>query len=113
MSASVLVAPARLGLVLTAILAVPVIVFFCFAAFDPAGLAAPISAGSPVTIWYAYGLGLIAFSLLLGLIYVIVANRLADRSSSVRSGCFRWRPPHTQPMWPAPADRTSRPSRCS
>ena len=78
-----IIAPARLGLVLTAILAVPVLIFFCFAAFDPAGLAVPISAGSPVTLWYAYGLGLIGFSLVLGLIYVVVANRMSDRAAAV------------------------------
>ncbi|MGI4793019.1 MAG: sodium:solute symporter family transporter [Janthinobacterium lividum] len=78
MSAVVPVAPARLGLILTAILAVPVAIFFCFAAFNPAELAVPISAGSPVTLWYAYGLGLIVFSLILGLIYVVVANRASD-----------------------------------
>lgn len=32
-----------------------------------------------MTIWHVYGLGLIGFSLLLSLIYVIVTNRAADR----------------------------------
>ena len=70
--------PARLGLLLTAILAIPVTIFFCFAAFSPATLAVPIAAGSPVTIWYVYGLGLIAFSLILGFVYVLAANRADD-----------------------------------
>ena len=78
---TVVVAPARLGLILTAILAMPVAMFFCFAAFSPASLAVPLSAGSPVTIWYAYGLGLIVFSLILGFIYVVVANRASDRAA--------------------------------
>ena len=73
------VGSARLGACLTAVLAAPVLAFFCFAAFSPGSLRVPVTAGGPMTIWYLYGLGLIGFSLLLGLIYVVVTNRAADR----------------------------------
>ncbi len=73
------VGSARLGAWLTALLALPVLVFFCFAAFSPASLRVAVSPGRPMTIWYLYGLGLIGFSLLLGFVYVVVTNRQADR----------------------------------
>ena len=71
----------RLGAWLTAILAVPVLGFFSFAAWNPSALRVPLATGGTPTIWYAYGLGLIGFSLLLSLIYVVVTNRAADRAA--------------------------------
>jgi cation/acetate symporter len=69
----------RLGVWLTVLLFVPVAGFFSFAAFSPASLAVPLFAGQPVTIWFAYGLGLIVYSVLLSILYVILSNRAADR----------------------------------
>ncbi|MGI4951554.1 MAG: sodium:solute symporter family transporter, partial [Janthinobacterium lividum] len=74
----------RLGTWLTVLLAFPVLGFFCFAAFSPATLRAPLFTGATVTVWYAYGLGLIGLSLLLGLVYVASTNRAVDRAA--RSG---------------------------
>ena len=71
----------RLGAWLTAILALPVLGFFSFAAWNPLALRVPLAAGGTPTIWYAYGLGLIGFSLLLSLVYVVVTNRAADRAA--------------------------------
>ena len=71
----------RLGACLTGILALPVLVFFSFAAWNPQVLRVPLSTSGGPTIWYAYGLGLIGFSLLLSLIYVVVTNRAADRAA--------------------------------
>ena len=70
----------RLGAWLTVLLFIPVAGFFAFAAFSPATLALPLVAGQPVTLWYAYGLGLIGYSLVLGLIYVVATNRAAGRA---------------------------------
>ncbi len=77
------VGSAWLGMVLTALLAVPVLSFFCFAAFSPQTLAVPLVTGEPTTIWFVYGLGLIAYSLVLSFIYVVVTNRAADRASRI------------------------------
>ena len=73
----------RLGVLLTALLFIPVAVFFSLAAFSPASLAVPLAAGKPITAWYAYGLGLIGYSIVLGLIYVVATNRAADRVGRV------------------------------
>ena len=75
------VGSARLGAVLTVLLGIPVLAFFCFAAFSPATLAVPVVPGEPMTIWFVYGLGLIAWAILLGGVYVLAANRAADRKS--------------------------------
>ena len=58
---------------------VPVATFFILAAFSPATLAVPLTPGKPITAWFVYGLGLIAFSVTLGGIYVVAANRAARR----------------------------------
>lgn len=68
------VGSARVGLWLTIALALPVIIFFSFAAFAPQKLAIPLISTGPATIWFAYGLGLIAWSIILGGIYVGLAN---------------------------------------
>jgi cation/acetate symporter len=75
--------PARLGMWLTVLLALAFLVFVCFTAFDPQGLAVSIDGTGLTTIWFAYGLGLIAGSWLLSVIYVIVANRAADRAGTL------------------------------
>ena len=59
----------------------PVIGYFSFAAWSPQALRTPLLPDGVVTAWYAYGLGLIFFSLLLSLIYVVVTNRAADRAA--------------------------------
>jgi len=74
---------ARLGLWLTVLLAVPVAVFFLCAAFSPATLAIPISAGKPTTAWFVYGLALIGFSVALGGVYTLAANRAAARKAAL------------------------------
>ena len=56
-------------------------VFFGCAAFSPASLAVAVSAGKPTTIWFIYGLALIACSITLGGIYTLVANRAAARTT--------------------------------
>ena len=66
---------ARLGFALTAILIVPVAAFFAFAAFSPATLAVPLRQGHPTTIWFVYGVSLIAFAVILGAIYLVAGNR--------------------------------------
>ena len=73
---------ARLGLILTIVLAVPVLAFFLFAAFSPLSLATPVTAGKPLTLWFVYGLALIFGSIGLGGIYVLAANRAADRKTA-------------------------------
>jgi cation/acetate symporter len=81
------VGSARLGAVLTVLLGIPVLAFFCFAAFSPATLAVPVFPGKPVTIWFVYGVGLIVWAILLGGLYVLVANRAADgKSGKWRAG---------------------------
>ena len=72
---------AKLGGVLAVILAVPVAIFFWFAAYSPASLAGPVGAG-PVSIWIVYGVGLIAYATLLNGIYLLLTNwRLARRAA--------------------------------
>jgi cation/acetate symporter len=71
-----------LGVWLTALLFFPVAGFFAFAAFSPQSLAFPLFPGTPITAWYAYGLGLIFYSVALGLLYVIITNRAADRAGA-------------------------------
>ena len=73
----------RLGVTLTILLGLPTLGFFCFAAFDPAALAAPIFPGKPVSLWFAYGLGLIAYSVILACVYVALANRQAARVTMI------------------------------
>ena len=68
---------ARMGITLTILLGVPTLGFFCFAAFNPAALATPVTAGLPMSWWSVYGLGLIAWSVLLAVLYVVLANRQA------------------------------------
>jgi cation/acetate symporter len=68
-----------LGVWLTALLFFPVGGFFAFAAFSPRSLAFALIPGQPITGWYAYGLGLIFYSVVLGFLYVIITNRAADR----------------------------------
>ena len=77
------VGSASFGFWLTILLAIPVVIFFSFAAFSPATLAAPITPGKPLTIWFVYGLGLIAWSLSLGGLYVAVANRAVARAALI------------------------------
>ena len=75
---------AKLGCVLAVILAVPVAVFFWFAAYRPASLAGPIGAGGPTSVWIVYGVGLIAYATLLNGIYVLLTNRqLARRAATL------------------------------
>ncbi len=69
------VGPGRLGIWLTVLLGIPVLGFFLFAAYSPASLDVKLFAGSPVTAWFAYGLGLILYAVVLGVVYVTVANR--------------------------------------
>lgn len=76
---------ARLGILLTVLLGVPTLGFFCFAAFDPAALAEPLFPGKPVSLWYACGLGLIFYSVLLAVLYVVLTNRQADRMAGLGS----------------------------
>jgi cation/acetate symporter len=71
-----------LGVWLTALLFFPVAGFFAFAAFSPRSLAFALLPGQPVTAWYAYGLGLIFYSVALGFLYVIITNRAADRAGA-------------------------------
>jgi cation/acetate symporter len=73
------VGSATLGVILTAVLFLPVLGYFGCAAFRPATLAVPLTDGQPATIWFVYGVGVIAFSVLLGAIYVFFANRAAGR----------------------------------
>ena len=68
---------AKLGGLLTLLLFIPVAGFFACAAFSPATLAVPLVEGKPTTIWFVYGLGLIAFSISLGGIYLLASNRAA------------------------------------
>lgn len=77
------VGSARLGIWLTVLLGIPVLGFFSFAAFSPASLAVPVVPGEPITLWYIYGLGLIFYSLLLALIYVIATNRSAPKLAAL------------------------------
>ena len=75
---------AKLGGVLAVFLAVPVAVFFWFAAYSPASLAAPIGAGGPTSVWVVYGVGLIAYATLLNGIYLLLTNRqLARRAATL------------------------------
>ncbi len=62
-NAGTYVGSSRLGIWLTVLLGLPVLGFFCFAAFSPATLAVAIVPGKPVTWWFAYGLGLIFVAL--------------------------------------------------
>lgn len=71
---------AVVGAVLTAILAVPTMGWFLFAAFSPRSLAVPLVPGQPTTVWIVYGLALIAFAILLSGIYMVIANRAAVRA---------------------------------
>ena len=110
----------RLGAWLTVLLAVPVLGFFSFAAFSPASLRTPVVPGQTMTIWYLYGLGLIAYSLILGLIYVMVTNRAARPGRPRRQPGVAGRLPGHARRRPGPRrDRpnrpasTSRPWRCS
>jgi cation/acetate symporter len=77
---------ARLGVLLTILLGLPVLAFFSFAAFSPSTLAVPLAEGTPVTLWFVYGLALIAGSIVLGGIYVLTANRRAGRLSVMIAG---------------------------
>lgn len=77
---------ARLGIVLTVLLGLPVLGFFCFAAFDPAALAQPVTIGKPVSWWFVYGLGLIGWSVLLAILYVVMANRQVLIAAAVLTG---------------------------
>jgi len=69
---------ARIGAFLTVLLGIPVFGFFATAAFAPQKLAVPVIPGQPMTIWFIYGLALIAFAVLLGGVYVFLANRSAS-----------------------------------
>ncbi len=83
-SAATQVGSARLGGVLAALLAVPVAVFFWFAAYSPASLAVPIGAGGPTSVWVVCGVGMIAYATLLNGLYVVLTNRrLARRAGAV------------------------------
>ena len=71
---------ARLGVWLTAILAVPTAGWFLFAAFSPASLAVPVTPGQPTTAWIVYGPALILFAVVLSGINVLLSNRAAARA---------------------------------
>jgi len=73
------VGSATLGVTLTAIIALPVAVFFWFAAYSPASLAGPVVEGGRVSVWIVYGLFLIIFSAALNGLYVFLTNRRAAR----------------------------------
>ena len=78
------VGSARLGGVLAVILAIPVAVFFWFAAYSPASLAGPVGAGGPASIWIVYGVGLIAYATLLNGLYVLLTSwQLARRAATI------------------------------
>jgi cation/acetate symporter len=77
------VGPAVLGIGLTLLLALFFLVYVGFTALDPQGLAIPVEAGKPMTLWFVYGLGLIFGSWFFSVIYVAVANRAAKRILSV------------------------------
>ena len=72
---------ARLGIALTLILAVPVALFFGFAAFAPQRLAVPVG-GGPLSVWILYGVGLIAFSLAMNGVYLLMTNRRLARMAA-------------------------------
>ncbi len=80
---------AKLGGALAVILAIPVAVFFWFAAYSPASLAGPIGAGGPTSIWIVFGVGLIAYATLLNGIYLLLTNRkLARRAATLAIAGF-------------------------
>ncbi len=83
-NASAEVGSARLGGVLAVILAIPVAVFFWFAAYSPASLAGPVGASGPASIWIVYGVGLIAYATLLNGLYVLLTSwQLARRAAAI------------------------------
>jgi uncharacterized membrane protein (DUF485 family) len=71
-----------LGVWLTALLFFPVAGFFAFAAFSPGSLGFALIPSQPITAWYAYGLGLIFYSVALGFLYAVITNRAADRAGA-------------------------------
>ena len=85
--AAVTAGSAALGVCLTAILAVPVAVFFACAAYSPATLAVPLAAGQPTTAWILYGPAVIVLAICLSGIYVLASNRAA-RTGRVPSVCL-------------------------
>lgn len=92
----------RLGAWLTVLLALPVLGFFSSAAFRPATLRVPLVAGQTMTIWYVYGLSLIGYSLLLGLIYVTITNRAPQTGSAAPAAWPCWAPCWPRRASPAP-----------
>ena len=77
------VGSARLGIALTLILAVPVAAFFWFAAYSPASLSGPVSAGGKVSGWIVYGVGLIIYATVLNGLYVALTNRRTARRAAM------------------------------
>ena len=71
--------PAAVGIVLTALLSLPVIIFFGCAAFNPALLAGPLHPGLPASGWTIYGPLLIGFAIILSAVNVLIANHSARR----------------------------------
>lgn len=76
---------AKLGICLTALLAIPAAIFFICAAYSPATLAVQVVPGQPVTVWILYRPLMILFASVLSGIYLLAANRAA-RSACVASG---------------------------
>ena len=67
----------RLGMLL--VLGGAFAAFMTAAAFAPDLFAGPVTAGGTVSIWFAYGLGLIWAVVLMTAVYVVLANA-ADRA---------------------------------
>ena len=72
------VGSARLSFALTLILAVPVALFFGFAAFAPQSLAVPVGNG-PLSAWIVYGVSLIAFAVTINGVYLLMTKRRLAR----------------------------------
>jgi uncharacterized membrane protein (DUF485 family) len=72
--------PARLGLILLAILGGLFFVFMGAAAFAPGMFATPVVQGGTVSKWFAFAFGLIWLSVLVTGFYVFSVNSAEDRS---------------------------------
>ncbi|RYC33477.1 cation/acetate symporter ActP [Lichenibacterium minor] len=75
-----------LGVFFTLILAVPVALFFWFAAYSPATLAGPAGSGGSTSVWIVLGVGLILYATLLNALYVVITNRAAARAGARAAG---------------------------
>lgn len=78
------VGSARLAGTLVVALLLPVAAFFSLAAYWPASLSSPVGVGGPTSVWIVSGVCLIAYAAALNGVYVLLANRRAGRSRTVR-----------------------------